>query len=94
MSLPPPWTAVPPEAARQLEAELAREVGPGHSLWGRRATALARRTDHDDVVFAIDGESRVAVVHLTYAGRRESSPDWPAVTFHASIQDAMAGQDG
>jgi hypothetical protein len=92
MSLPLPWIEVTPEAARALEAELAREVGGRHPLWGCRATALARRSDRDDVLFAIEGETQVALVHLSYAGPSES-PDWPAVTFHASVQAAVNAPD-
>jgi hypothetical protein len=67
-----PWTAVADGDA--LEAELRREVAPGHALYGRGVRALARRTDCDEVLFALVGSDECAVVHLTWTGKAERAP--------------------
>jgi hypothetical protein len=70
-------------------AELAREVGRDHALYGKRAIAVARRVDQDDVLFLLpDGPAPLAVVHLTYAGR-ERSPEWPSTQLYQSLEDWM-----
>lgn len=79
-----PWY----EAHGGLEAELERETGAGHPLSGRRAVSVGRRDDCDDVLFFLpDGPQPLAVVHLTWSGRRESSPQWPQTTFYSSVED-------
>ena len=80
----PPWEPTDSD----LAAELAREVGPGHPLFGRRAVAVGRRLDCDDVLFWLPGGPAVlAVVHLTWTGKRERSPQWPATTLYASVAE-------
>src|SRR5262249_10219682 len=60
-----------------LEAELRRELKPGHPLFDLPVKALGRRFDQDDVLFEIqDRSDRVAQVHLTWAGDRQKPP-WP-----------------
>jgi hypothetical protein len=79
-----PWQP----AAPGLERELAREVGRGHALAGRRAVAVARRIDNDDVLFYLpDGPTPLAVVHLTWTGRRERKPEWPYTVLYHSVAD-------
>ncbi len=81
-----PWACLSDDQERdRLDAELHREVGPGHVLFQSKVRALARRTDRDDVLFEVDDGPTVAVVHLTYAV--ESKPDWPATRLYASIQE-------
>ena len=71
-----------------LEDELAREVGRGHPLAGRVAHAIARRRDADDVLFWLPaGPALLALVHLTWQGRRERDPRWPATQFFGSIEE-------
>ena len=83
MELKDPWGA--PRDARALERELAAEVSPGHVLAGVDLKAIARRHDQDDVLFQLlDGSARVAVVHLTYAGR--GSREWPRATLYPSLE--------
>src|SRR5262245_54880147 len=80
----PPWSPCDPG----LENELAREVGRGHPLAGVKAVAVARRVDTDDVLFHLpDGPAPLAVVRLTWTGRRETSPDWPWTEFFASLEE-------
>jgi len=79
-----PWHPV----AAGLEAELEREVGEGHPLFGREAVAVGRRFDCDDVLFYLPGGGPpLAVVHLTWAGRREKSPEFPQTEFYGSVND-------
>lgn len=68
----------------RLVAELVRELGPGHSMFGRTWTAVARALPEDEVLFT-DGEA-VALVHLSWAARR-SPPPCPEATF---MPDASA----
>ncbi len=80
----PPW--LPADVG--FEEELARELRPGHPLYGVKAVSVARRTDNDDVLFALFGHSsRFAVVHLTWSSRPEPSPEWPATVFFASLEE-------
>ncbi len=75
-----PWTRV--TNAQGLEAELAREVLPGHRLHGRTTLkALARRTDCDDVLFGDD--TLVAVVHLTWG--KQTDPAYPSAMLYPSL---------
>lgn len=67
---------------RQLKLELPR----GHVMFGL-PTKLIARGEGDDALFQImDGSGRVAVVHLTWATRREVLP-WPATTVFASLEE-------
>lgn len=76
-----PWTAVTSPAG--LEAELARELAPGHRLFGRTLRAVAKRGDRDDVLF-VDAQI-AAVVHLTWA--KETTPEHPNAEIFASVED-------
>ena len=79
----PGWALVEGEAAGSLEAELAREIGPGHVLAPRKAWALAQHFEDDDVLFGLDDGS-LAVVSLTWRGERETDPAFPATTLFAT----------
>ncbi len=80
-----PWTATG-QLADNLVKELEREVTKGHALWQVNATAIAQRTDSDDVLFEIeDGGRKYAVVHLTWSGEPESDNRWP----HSWIFDSL-----
>lgn len=80
----PPWE--PTEA--ELHLELEREAGVGHPLHRRRAVAVGRRIDQDDVLFWLpDGPAYLAVVHLTWTGKRERSPAWPFIVLYSSVED-------
>jgi len=81
-----PWR--PATQGAHLEAELEREVGPGHPLHGVRAVAVGRRLDSDDVLFFIPGpQARLVVVHLTWKGGREVDPSSPGTIFFASPEE-------
>lgn len=72
------WRPVAGAEATRLEAELARELSPGHVLRGRVCRAVARWDDRDDVAYDVT-PGGLAIVHLTY--RVESDPAWPMVSF-------------
>jgi hypothetical protein len=79
---PAPWRPLPfpdgrPDRVASIEAELEREVPPGHVLYGLRCRAVAYNTDDsDDFVFVTDrADVQVAYVHLTW--RPEHDPKWP-----------------
>jgi hypothetical protein len=79
-----PWRPTP----AGLEVELEKEVNPRHQLFGRKAISVGRRDDCDDVLFLLpDHAALLAVVHLTWAGKREMNPAFPHTTFYASLAD-------
>ena len=81
-----PWQALSAERRGLLEAEVAREVPPGHALSGRPMVALAARADQDDVLFEVPGLG-YAVVHLAWSGHQASSPSWPQTRTFASLDE-------
>lgn len=85
MEWPEPWGLIDDAAtAASFEAELGRELVPGHTLFGLPLRAIGRRCDGDDVLFAVeDGSGRVAAVHLTWR-RGAESPPWPESGLHES----------
>jgi hypothetical protein len=82
---PEPWVAVANERRDALEAELQRELVPGHVLFGNSVTAIAKREDRDDVLFGLS-DGRVAEVHLTWRGGPETNASWPTTTIYQSIE--------
>lgn len=86
VACPPPWQPVTdPSMRRELLAELHKELPAGHVLAGVSLEAVARRPDRDDVLFEFrDASGRVAVVHLTHAGNRESDAAFPTTRMFAA----------
>ena len=70
-----------------VAAELVREAGAGHPLFGKSANALARAENRDDVLFEFEdaGRIRYAVVHLTWSHRREHAAEWPSTQMFDSL---------
>ena len=93
------WEAVANDVERQfLETELTTTLHPAHILYKRPMTAVARRTDNDEVLFLArnsgNGGRELAQVHLT--GSTERTADEPACTLFASLEawmDAAFGGD-
>jgi hypothetical protein len=82
-----PWSRIGKDE-RGLVAELKRELGPWHPLFGLHAIPVARRYDDDVVLFALPTyQQPLAVVHLTWSGRREADARWPATEFFASLEE-------
>lgn len=80
-----PWQPVESENVQLgLVAELHRELPTGHVLVGARVTAIARRDDCDDVLFALD-DGRVAVVHLMFSGSAGPNRHFPTTRFFDSL---------
>jgi hypothetical protein len=67
------------------ESELMRETGPEHPLYQANAKLIARRFDCDDALFQLD-DGRVALVHLTWSGKRERDPRCPDTVMYESLE--------
>lgn len=81
-----PWASIP---SPQFEGRLAKEAGRKHVLYGRRAVAIGRRYDTDDVLYYLpDGPAMLAVVHLTWS-RQTPEPDarFPWTDLYQSVQE-------
>lgn len=77
-----PWQAVSGwEEAQGLLRQLERELSVGHVLDGKTLRPVGRRVDCDDVLFIIEADPRLAVVHLTWSSTRERDPRWPSTAF-------------
>jgi hypothetical protein len=71
-----------------LEAQLYREVTPGHPLFGITARAVARRSDNKDTLFALSGACLpYAVVRLCEYAEASAAPLSPATEFYSSLDD-------
>ena len=82
-----PWCAVERGSERQtFEAELIREVGPRHILYGLIGTLVARRQDNDDCLFQMS-DATYAYVHLTWRGSQEPDPLWPNATVYSTLDE-------
>ena len=64
-----PWVPVADQDREGMERELTHELAAGHVLFGRKACAIGRRNDQDDVLFVVDGPRQFAVVHLNVRPR-------------------------
>ena len=79
-----PWVAVGSERV-SFEEELRRELSPDNALSVFNVQAIGRRVDCDDVLFEVRDEKadfKLALVHLTWSGKVESSP-WPITKLFA-----------
>lgn len=82
---PEMWEEITPNIQHELEAELKRELFPGHPLWKMTVRAIVRHIECDDVLFTIDNSPSVAVVHLSYS--HEANPLWPHTQFFNTLSD-------
>lgn len=79
------WSELADEAKRRkLEAELEREVCPGHLLFREPVIAIAHLLGGDGVLFQL-ADGRVAYVHLT--SEVESKPEWPYTLIFGSVEE-------
>lgn len=78
------WAA---DCAETLERELRRQVGRRHRLHGKLAVALARRTDIDQVLFAVeDAAAPFAIAGLDWQDEGPKLSDWqPATQVYATL---------
>src|SRR5262245_44848403 len=73
--------------AAPLEDALAREVGPGHTLYGVPVETIDKHVACDDVLFhLLDGSGRVAVVHLTWTRTSPERPPCPNTRLFPSLE--------
>ncbi|MGI9458058.1 MAG: hypothetical protein ACR2NU_15945 [Aeoliella sp.] len=81
-----PWRPVNAAERQLLEAELRKEIGKGHELFGQHPTIVGRRDDQDDILCEIGDSKTVATVHLTWRTGREKDPSWPATRVYENIE--------
>jgi hypothetical protein len=80
-----PWHPVDnADERRGLLAEFECKLPQGHVLSGALVTAIGRRQDCDDVLFALE-DGRVAIVHLTWSGKTEPVSDHPWTVIFDSL---------
>lgn len=89
-----PWESLDASPAELREAyvhRLAVELAPGHPLFGVKVRAIGKQAGSDGVLFEIlDGSSRVADVHLTWATGPCELP-WPLWEIWPSLDAWVAG---
>ena len=74
------------------EAELQREVIPGHPLYDVDVRAFGRFGRRDDVAFEL-ADGSFAVSHLTWIGRPEQSPKYPWTELYPTAAELQARFD-
>jgi hypothetical protein len=73
--------------AASLQAELQRELPPGHLLYGRQVEVFAYRHGSDDVLFRHrDQPERFTAIHLTWIRKQEINAQHPTVEFDGSLE--------
>lgn len=78
-----PWVATDGNLA--IMDELQKELNQQHPLFGKSLELIGRSLQSDDCLFRIAGSrSEYCVVHLTWKGRKETSPTFPATAFYTS----------
>lgn len=78
-----PWVAA--DSNLTIMAELQKELNQQHPLFGKALELIGRSLQSDDCLFKIAGSRpEYCVVHLTWTGRRETSPTFPATAFYTS----------
>ena len=83
-----PWELIDPSKMEDIEKELSIEIGEEHPLYNVNCQPIAQRIDNDDVLFEINPHlCDYAIVHLTWSGKKETSPDWPTVELFTDIDD-------
>lgn len=93
--LPEGWRRLDAQGSAGLTRELQRELAPGHPLEGLALGAIAARIGPDDVLYRHLGvPDRFTVVHLTWASRRERTPDFPSIEFGGASAEFLAFDAG
>jgi hypothetical protein len=91
LELPEGWYSADPDAAKNLVAELQREMPPGHLLFGHAVEAIAFRQDQDDVLFRhLHDPNRFIIIHLTWSRKREIDSKHPSVCFDGTFKGFIA----
>jgi hypothetical protein len=91
-ALPQGWFYPDRDTARELRAELLRELPPDHALAGRPVETFAwREGATDDVLFRhTDEPDRFTVIHLSWLGRAEINAEHPAMEFDGTLAEFLA----
>lgn len=77
------------DGGASMVAELEREVGRRHDLFGRPVRLVGCCDGHcDDALFVLD-DGRAALVHLSYPTRGPDRPPWPITEFFADVDAAV-----
>jgi hypothetical protein len=88
--LPLGWEYPDSDWAASLDAELQRELPPGHPLYGCRVEVFAAREGDDDTLLRhLDDPGRFTVVHLTWLGREEINAQHPWVEFDGTLAEFL-----
>jgi hypothetical protein len=83
-----PWQELTEADQTRFEAELRKELGPTHPLFGIEANAVGKSSASDDVLFQLQGtEASYVLVHLTWTGGCDANGVWPTHEFYHSWQD-------
>ena len=85
-SWPAPWSALDGDDSETFADELRLEVSPGHVLYGRATTVVARCGSCDSVV--VQSGVTWLVVHLTWRQAAEP-PQWPVVEIETNSRDDL-----
>ena len=86
-----PWHKV--ENGINLEAQLYKETGPRHLLFGKKVNAIAQRQDLDDVLFYIEELNQFAIVHLTWAQRQLENENFPSLVLFKNMEKVQTEID-
>jgi hypothetical protein len=70
-----------------FQHQLARELVPGHPLFGCKCTLLGKQAGTDDVLVALE-DNRLAIVHLTWGEAGDTR--YPRTTFFVDWADFTA----
>ena len=80
-----PWTIVDSSEKEKLMEEYSKEIHQNHILFDEKLELIGRRQDRDDILFYLLEKEELAIVHLTWSGKRESD-NWPSTDFQ-SVKD-------
>lgn len=77
-----PWYSIGWLTGWRVSRQLAKEIKPGHCMWGRKWHVIARDGASDDVLFVSEA-GEVANVHLGWTVHVD--PKFPSVGLHESV---------
>ena len=94
-ALPEGWFYPDLATAQLLQAELQRELPPGHLLCGKAVETFAwREGATDDVLFRhLNEPARFTVIHLSWLGRTEINSQHPAIEFDGTFEGFIAAEE-
>ena len=82
-----PWDSLCSDGG-SFEEELYKELGKNHILYSKKVSAIGRRYDRDEYLFQVsDPDFKIAVVHLTFSGKKENDNNFPRTKIYKDIND-------